>query len=241
MKLVQNKVYGKVICSTQGKSAHALDEVIKHCNVTASPTQKDRLKELQSLKKYRPCVDEEGRLRIEGRLSKSPDIPCKAKHPLLLPSKHPLTRLVILLCHYRDCQCGVQHTLMSTRQKFWIANGNAAVRRYVRDCGVCAIERATPIRQLMSDLPLARLAAHKKSFFYSGVNYLGPLNFAEGKSNKKAWWLLFTCMAFWAIHVELVTFLSLDDFLLAFARFTDLRGQVNTIYSDNASTFQAGS
>ena len=48
-------------------------------------------------------------------------------------------------------------------------------------------------------------------------------------------------MASWAIHVELVTSLSLDDFLLAFTRFTYLRGQVNTIYSDNASTFQAGS
>ena len=130
---------------------------------------------------------------------------------------------------------------MSTRQKFWIANGNAAVRRYVRDCGVCAIERATPIRQLMSDLPLARLTAHKKPFFYSGVDYLGPLNYAEGRNNKKAWGLLFTCMASRAIHVELVTSLSLDDFLLAFTRFTDLRGQVNTIYSDNASTFQAGS
>ena len=66
-KLVQNKVYGNVICSMQEKSADALDEVIKQCNVTASPTQRDRLKELRSLKKYRPCVDEEGRLRIEGR------------------------------------------------------------------------------------------------------------------------------------------------------------------------------
>ena len=54
---------------------------------------------------------------------------------------------------------------MSTQQKFWVANDNAAVRRYVRDCGVCAIERATPIGQLMSDLPLARLSAHKKLFF----------------------------------------------------------------------------
>ena len=105
---------------------------------------------------------------------------------------------------------------MSTRQKFWIANGNAAVRQYVRDCGVCAIERATSIRQPMSDLPLARLAAHKKPFFYSWVDYLGPLNFAEGRSNKKAWGFLFKCMAFWAIHVELVTSLSPDDFLLAF-------------------------
>ena len=65
---------GDVICSTQGKSADALDKVIKQCSVIASPTQKDCLKELRLLKKYRPCVDEEERLRIEGRLSKSPDI-----------------------------------------------------------------------------------------------------------------------------------------------------------------------
>ena len=43
-----------MICLMQGKSADALDEVIKRCNVTESPTQKDRLKELRLLKKYKP-------------------------------------------------------------------------------------------------------------------------------------------------------------------------------------------
>ena len=74
---------------------------------------------------------------------------------------------------------------MSTRQKFWIANGNVAVRRYVHDCSGCAVERATLIRQLMSDLSLARLAAHKKPFLYSGVDYLGSLNFAEGRRTRR--------------------------------------------------------
>ena len=60
VKLVQNKVYGNVSCSMQGKSADVFDQVIKQCNVTASPTQKNRLKELRSLKKYRPCVDKRG-------------------------------------------------------------------------------------------------------------------------------------------------------------------------------------
>ena len=91
---------------------------------------------------------------------------------------------------------------MSTRQKFWIANGNAAVRRYVRDCGVCAIERATPIRQLMSDLLLARLAAHKKPFFCSRVDYFGPLNFAKGRSNKKAWG---SCLHAWHLGLFLLS------------------------------------
>ena len=81
----------------------------------------------------------------------------------------------------------------------------------------------------------------KSLFFYSGVDYLGPPSFAEARRNKKAWGLMFTCMASRAIHVELVTSLSLNDFLLAFTRFSDLRGQVNTIYLDNVSTFWAGS
>ena len=41
------------------------------------------------------------------------------------------------------------------------------------------------------------------------------------------------------IHVELVTSLDLISFLLAFSRFTNLRGAVATIFSDNASTFCA--
>ena len=112
---------------------------------------------------------------------------------------------MVLFYRYRDHHCGVQHTLMFARQKFWIANGNAAVRQYVRDCGVCAIERATPIRQHMFNLPLARLAAHKNPFLYSRMDYFGPLNFAEGRSNKKAWGILFTYMASRSIHVGLVT------------------------------------
>ena len=80
--LITVKVYGDVMCSMQEKSADALKEVIKQCNVViTSPTQKGRSTELRLLKKYRPCVDEEGRLRIDGRLSKSPDIPWEAKHP----------------------------------------------------------------------------------------------------------------------------------------------------------------
>ena len=81
---------------------------------------------------------------------------------------------------------------------------------------VCVIERATSIKKLMCDLPLARLAAHKKPFIYSRLDYLCPLNFAEGKSNKKAWGLLSTCMSSRAIYAELVTSLPMDDILLTF-------------------------
>ena len=115
------------------------------------------------------------------------------------------------------------------------------MRKYLRDCGVCAIDKARPVRQLMSDLPQSRTEAHTKPFYNCGMDYFGPLTFVEGRSHKKAWGLLFTCMSSRAIHVELVTSLSLSDFLLAFTRMCDLRGPVGNIYSDNGSTFQAAS
>ena len=93
----------------------------------------------------------------------------------------------------------------------------------------------------MSDLPLSRTSAYKKTFFYCGLDYFGPFIFIEGRSQRKAWGLLFICMSSRTVHVELVTSLSLSEFVLAFNRFSDLRGPVSKIYSDNVSTFQAAS
>ena len=39
--------------------------------------------------------------------------------------------------------------------------------------------------------------------------------------------------------MEIVTSLDLHSFLLAFSRFTNLRGAVDSVYSDNGSTFKA--
>ena len=44
-----------------------------------------------------------------------------------------------------------------------------------------------------------------------------------------------------ALHVELVTSLSLSQFVLAFNRFSDIHGPVSKIYLDNGITFQAAS
>ena len=145
--LVQKCVYEKFIDRMREKTPEALDNIIKCCSVDASQQEKFRLKEISALKRYRPCVDKKGALRIEGRLDRSPDISFEAKHPLILPSGHCLIRLVILCYRNRNWHSGIQHTLLSSRQKFWITNGRASVRRYLRECSVCAINRAQPIRQ----------------------------------------------------------------------------------------------
>ena len=220
-------------------SPEALALAIDKCSKRKSGQPKHWLNELRSLYKFRPCVDKEGLLRIEGRLHNSPELTEDMKHPIILPSRGALTRLVVLQFHGDNFHVGVQHTLLSTRKKFWIVNGNASVKRYLSECGNCALDKAKPVRQLMADLPAARTAASHKAFAICGLDYFGPVNYVEGRSTRKAWGLLFTCMASRAIHVEIVTFLSLKDFVLAFSRFNDVRGGVEVIYSDNGSTFQA--
>ena len=93
----------------------------------------------------------------------------------------------------------------------------------------------------MADLPECRLTLANKPFKFCGLGYLGYYYFREGRSNRKAWGLLFTCLCTRCLHVEVITSLDLDSFLLAFSRFTNLRGAVDTIYSDNGSTFCAAS
>ena len=91
----------------------------------------------------------------------------------------------------------------------------------------------------MADLPECRVTATNKPFKFCGVDYLGPFTFRQNQSDCKAWELLFTCLCTRCIHVELVTGLDLNNFLLAFSRSVNLRGAVDTMYSDNGSTFHA--
>ena len=88
----------------------------------------------------------------------------------------------------------------------------------------------------MADLPECRLTLANKPFKFCGLDYM-----REGLTNRKAWGLLFTCLCARCLHVEVVTSLDLDSFQLAFSCFTNLRGAVDTIYSDNGSTFRAAS
>ena len=116
---------------------------------------------------------------------------------------------------------------------------DSSVKRTLRDCSKCRRRKATPIRQLMADLPECCVTATEKPFKYCGVDYLGLFTYRQLRTDCKAWDILFTCLCTHGIYVEIVTSLDLNSFLLAFSRFTNLRGAVDTMYSDNGSTFVA--
>ena len=100
-------------------------------SLSARPHSNKVLKN-SSLRKLCPFVAH-GMLRVGGRIPRA-YISYEIKHPVILPSHHHVTKLIILSYHLCNGHSRAFHTLSDTRDRFWIINGNAAVRRVLHNC-----------------------------------------------------------------------------------------------------------
>ncbi|XP_075157654.1 uncharacterized protein LOC142230919 [Haematobia irritans] len=72
-----------------------------------------------------------------------------------------------------------------------------------------------------------------------GVDIFEPFNVSFHRRHEKRWVALFTCLTVRAIHLEIVTDLSTDAFLIALRNFINRRGIPTQIRSDNGKNFVA--
>ena len=140
-----------------------------------------RISKLKTLRILRPCVDDDSKLRVDGRLENA-ELPVETKHPLILPCKHPLTQSIVLHEHEKAKHAGTSHTLMKIGQRFWIIYGISSVKCILSECSKCLRRKTTPIQQLMVDLPACRVTATNKRFKICGVDYCRPLTFRQHRS-----------------------------------------------------------
>ncbi|GFS59883.1 integrase catalytic domain-containing protein [Trichonephila clavipes] len=68
-----------------------------------------------------------------------------------------------------------------------------------------------------------------------GLYLAGPLILKNGEKN---WILILTCAVYRAVHLELLTSISTESFLLRLRRFIARRGRPSVIYSDNGTSFK---
>ena len=174
----------------------------------------------------------EGMLRVGGRLDRAP-----VAYPVILPHLSHLTFLVIEFLHVLTGHSGLNGTLNSLAQRFWIVKGNTDVRRVLRDCVLCRRRDVKPGEQIMADLPVERLKMRAHPFAYSGVDYFGPMLIRQGRSSVKRYTCWFTCLTTRAIHLGVAGDLTNDAFINALRRFISRRGEVVHIYSDNGTNF----
>ncbi|XP_072378087.1 uncharacterized protein [Diabrotica undecimpunctata] len=92
----------------------------------------------------------------------------------------------------------------------------------------------------MADLPKERFQV-SRPFTNVGIDYGGPFQIKSSKLRRapicKAYIAVFVCLFTKAVHIELVSSLSTEAFLLTLKRFISRRGIPKTIYSDNAFNF----
>ncbi|XP_036140825.1 uncharacterized protein LOC118644954 [Monomorium pharaonis] len=190
-----------------------------------------------------PFMDSGGIIRVGGRLSHS-YLPYQTKHPVVLPTRHPFTKMLIIHEHQRLLHAGPQATLASLRQRFWPISGRSAVRHVTRSCLRCfrTSPKASPL--IMANLPPSRVSL-SRPFLHCGIDYAGPFMIRDSKKrnskSSKAYIAVFVCMACKAIHLELVMDLSTEAFLNAFKRFISRRGKPTDLYTDNGTNFVGAS
>ena len=207
----------------------------KFCYPRCSRPHSSKVLKNSSLRKLCPFIAH-GVLRVGGRIHKA-YIPYEMKHPVILPPHHHVTKLIILSYHLRNGHSGVLHTLSDTRDRVWIINGNAAVRRVLHDCYKCRLLNAAPGKQVMSHLPEFRVSSGCPAFTSVGLDYAGPIFSKVGRSLAKRYLCVFTCMATRAVHLEIAHSLDTQSCLQALQRFIGRRGSPRDVYSDNGSNF----
>lgn len=162
------------------------------------------------------------------------------KHPIILPHQHQFTKMVIDQKHLETLHGGTQSTLAQIRRKYWILRGRNTVRNIINQCVICERIKGQTATQLMADLPITRVTC-KRPFLHTGIDLCGPVSLrlskARGSKIYKGYIALFVCMTIKAVHLELVTDLSSESFLMAFQRFISRRGLCSDLYSDCGTNF----
>ena len=181
----------------------------------------DRLKTRKALKsssriiQLNPFLDEQGILRVGGRLKNS-DIPQNTKHPIILPPGR-LTLLLITKIHAENAHAGATFILAALRLKYWPLHAVSLVKRITRNCVSCRKRNANPCSQRMADLPAARVQAHSPPFTNTGIDYFGPIEVKQGRSNVKRYGVIFTCLSSRAVHLKVAHSLTTEAFLGVFS------------------------
>ncbi|XP_018364037.1 PREDICTED: uncharacterized protein LOC108761807 [Trachymyrmex cornetzi] len=186
-----------------------------------------------------PFLDEEGIIRVGGRIKRA-DVPADQKHPIVLPTRHHITEILLAQEHKKLHHCGSQQLLNAVRTRYWPLSGRRETRKVGRKCIPCFRYRPNIPELIMADLPESRVTTASRPFIVCGVDYAGPFNLRQSNrrgriSVTKAYVVVFVCFKTKAVHLELVSSLTMEAFMSVFRRFCARRGTCAHVYSDNGT------
>lgn len=220
LKIAQNESFSKEI----------------NCLLKGTP-----LKAKNPLCSLNPFLDNVGLLRVGGRIDTS-SYPYDKKHPILLVANHYLTKLIFESEHVNLLHSGPQHLLASIRQKYWPIGGRRLARDVAKNCLICRRLKGMTMSNIMGNLPSDRV---EPDFPFSVVatDFAGPFLITDRKGRgckiTKCYLCIFVCFRYKCLHLEVVSELTKDAFILTLKRFISRRGMPKMIYCDNGRNFVA--
>ncbi|KAF7689554.1 hypothetical protein HF521_012907 [Silurus meridionalis] len=85
-----------------------------------------------------------------------------------------------------------------------------------------------------------RLRLYKPPFYSTVMDCFGPFQTKIGRRLEKRWGIIFKCLTTRCVHIELLTAIDTDSFLMALRRFIARRGTPSELIYDQGTNFQGG-
>ncbi|XP_075163061.1 uncharacterized protein LOC142235687 [Haematobia irritans] len=238
------------IALTSAEIIFARKQLIIVCQKAFYPNEYSCLNSKKSISKsspllnLNPFVDNEGFMRVCGRLESSPNLTYSERHPIILPYGCQYSRLLIKFIHDITLHGGNQLLLRLVRTQYWIPKVQNLIKTTIHNCKICVLYKRRCQQQLMAALPPER-CEFSRPFTHTGLDFAGPFDVKSYSGRfcriSKGYVVVFVCFSTKAIHLEGTSDLSTPAFLGAFSRFVSRRGCPLHLHSDNGTTFMGAS
>ena len=156
---------------------HAEHWLLKQCQYRCFPKEVQSLQRHHStapasrLKALTPFMDEEGLIRVGGRLSKS-SLTQSQQHHIILDRKDSLVKKLFLHKHIALSHCGPSLLLCNTGNKIHVLGARRLSRDICSQCVTCRRAATSPVPQMLGELPPARSQADQPAFSNTGLDFV---------------------------------------------------------------------
>ncbi len=201
--------------------------------------KKSTLHKSQALAGFNLSLAEDGLLLVSSRVR---DFRLLTAPKTLIPLsiKSSLSRLFIDALHRQYLHPGPQTLLSIIADSYYIPSLRNYLKGLSRRCTACQRAYSRGVTQQLGLLPASRTTP-APPFTETGLDFAGPFYVRRGHVRKpvldKAYVCIFVCFTTKAVHLELCSDLSTEEFLACLRRFCGRRGTPATIWSDNGTNF----
>lgn len=152
-----------------------------------------------------------------------------------------MTKLLVKMLHLAYSHAGPTALTSILGSTYFIPGLCNLLKKVSRSCASCQRAYAKTLQCQMGMLPPSRTKP-APPLDRTGVDFAGPFVIRQGHTRKpvllKTYACVFVCLTTKAVHLDLCSSLSTEDFLAVLKRFVAKRGCPSHIYSDNGTNFQ---